>query len=203
MTCDKTPSRRPRGPFGTRPPFEVIEIWFESLVMYLSKPGPIPATLLADIVQYSRGAGRRARGSPEPDRLSNAASELSVPDAGLLKAKNSQSDFEPRLQPLLNADLHVKIKAHFTTRFTPAVCAIVCGSRGTGGQLSSRITRAAATSAGCARALCGRSAGDRSGAEAGLASCDHRSAAAAASARITGLVSLEIKSQFRNCCGHG
>ncbi|CAD0194336.1 unnamed protein product [Chrysodeixis includens] len=48
----------------------------------------------------------------------------------------------------------------------PRYCAIVCGSRGTGGQLvESRGQRSPASSAVCARALCGRLAGDRSGAD--------------------------------------
>lgn len=32
-----------------RPPFEVLEIWLESLVMHLSQPGPLAPTLLADV----------------------------------------------------------------------------------------------------------------------------------------------------------
>ncbi|KAJ8710992.1 hypothetical protein PYW07_008234 [Mythimna separata] len=48
-----------------RPPFEVIEIWLESMVMYLSGAGPVPATLLADIVQYSRGSAARTQRSPD------------------------------------------------------------------------------------------------------------------------------------------
>ncbi|CAH0703446.1 unnamed protein product [Spodoptera exigua] len=53
---------------------------------------------------------------------------------------------------------------HFTTRFTPAVYAVVCGSRCTGGQLvESRGPRLPAASAGGTRALCDRLASDRGG----------------------------------------
>ncbi|KAJ0173334.1 hypothetical protein K1T71_011510 [Dendrolimus kikuchii] len=49
----------------TRPPFEVLEIWLESLVMHLSLPGPLALTLLADIEQYARGATHQGHGTPE------------------------------------------------------------------------------------------------------------------------------------------
>ncbi|XP_047525040.1 LIM domain kinase 1 isoform X2 [Pieris napi] len=49
----------------TRPPFEVMEIWLESLVMHLSNPGPLPPTLLADILQYTHRATTRDHGTPE------------------------------------------------------------------------------------------------------------------------------------------
>lgn len=48
-----------------RPPFEVIEIWLESLVMHLSSPGPLPPNLLADILQYTEGASERGHATPE------------------------------------------------------------------------------------------------------------------------------------------
>ncbi|XP_069356663.1 LIM domain kinase 1 isoform X2 [Maniola hyperantus] len=48
-----------------RPPFEVIEIWLQSLVMHLSNPGPLPPTLLADILQYGHGAANRGHATPE------------------------------------------------------------------------------------------------------------------------------------------
>ncbi|XP_050353737.1 LIM domain kinase 1 isoform X4 [Nymphalis io] len=48
-----------------RPPFEVIEIWLESLVMHLQRPGPLPPTLLADILQYAHGAAEHGRATPE------------------------------------------------------------------------------------------------------------------------------------------
>ncbi|XP_046963815.1 LIM domain kinase 1 isoform X1 [Vanessa cardui] len=48
-----------------RPPFEVIEIWLESLVMHLQRPGPLPPTLLADILQYAHGATEHGRATPE------------------------------------------------------------------------------------------------------------------------------------------
>lgn len=77
-----------------RPPFEVIEIWFESLVMHLSKPGPLPPTLLADIVQYGRGSTAH---TDSPDcqectchRLSKAdSSELNVPETGVIKSSSN------------------------------------------------------------------------------------------------------------------
>ncbi|XP_038214729.1 LIM domain kinase 1 [Zerene cesonia] len=37
-----------------RPPFEVMEIWLESLVLQLSQPAPLPGTLLADVERYAR-----------------------------------------------------------------------------------------------------------------------------------------------------
>ncbi|KAG6443106.1 hypothetical protein O3G_MSEX002653 [Manduca sexta] len=49
----------------SRPPFEVIEIWLESLVMHLSNPGPVPPSLLADIVRYACGAMQRDHGTPD------------------------------------------------------------------------------------------------------------------------------------------
>ncbi|XP_075983639.1 LIM domain kinase 1 isoform X2 [Anticarsia gemmatalis] len=71
-----------------RPPFEVIEIWLESLVMHLSRPGPVPAPLLADIVQYARGEPDCA--DCRCDRLSKADSvELNVPDAGVIKSSSN------------------------------------------------------------------------------------------------------------------
>ncbi|XP_013167904.1 PREDICTED: LIM domain kinase 1 isoform X1 [Papilio xuthus] len=54
----------------TRPPFEVMEIWLESLVLHLTSPGPLPPTLLADIEQYARGARQGAlpgRGHATPE----------------------------------------------------------------------------------------------------------------------------------------
>lgn len=48
----------------SRPPFEVIEIWLESLVMHLSGAGAITRTLLADIQQYAHGAMQRDHGTP-------------------------------------------------------------------------------------------------------------------------------------------
>lgn len=49
----------------SRPPFEVLEIWLESLIMHLANPGPLAPTLLADIEQYSRGASHRGHDTPE------------------------------------------------------------------------------------------------------------------------------------------
>ncbi|CAK1590018.1 unnamed protein product [Parnassius mnemosyne] len=54
----------------TRPPFEVMEIWLESLVLHLSNAGPLPATLLADVEQYARAAhdaGVPGRGHATPE----------------------------------------------------------------------------------------------------------------------------------------
>ncbi|CAK1552382.1 unnamed protein product [Leptosia nina] len=48
-----------------RPPFEVMEIWLESLVMHLGNPGPLPPTLLADILQYTHRAPEHDHGTPE------------------------------------------------------------------------------------------------------------------------------------------
>ncbi|CAH2093393.1 unnamed protein product [Euphydryas editha] len=56
LACDLDPD--------ARPPFEVIEIWLESLVMHLSQGAP-PGPLLADILQYAHGAPRRAHATPE------------------------------------------------------------------------------------------------------------------------------------------
>ncbi|CAH2052617.1 unnamed protein product, partial [Iphiclides podalirius] len=61
-----------------RPPFEVMEIWLESLVMHLSSAGPPPATLLADIGQYARAA---------PPRQGHVTPECCPqPDAGIFCA---------------------------------------------------------------------------------------------------------------------
>ncbi|KPJ11649.1 LIM domain kinase 1 [Papilio machaon] len=52
------------------PPFEVMEIWLESLVLHLTSSGPLPPTLLADIEQYARGARQGAlsgRGHATPE----------------------------------------------------------------------------------------------------------------------------------------
>ena len=51
--------------FNFRPSFEVMEIWLSSLVMHLSSPYPLPPTLLADILQYSRGASPQGHPTPE------------------------------------------------------------------------------------------------------------------------------------------
>ncbi|XP_049879395.1 LIM domain kinase 1 isoform X2 [Pectinophora gossypiella] len=57
LACHLDPDRRP--------PFEVLEIWLESLVMHLSNPGPLPPNLLADILQYAHGATEKGHATPE------------------------------------------------------------------------------------------------------------------------------------------
>lgn len=55
----------------------MIEIWLQSLVMHLSSAGPLPRTLLADILQYARGAARPSRGHATPECCQHA------PDNGI------------------------------------------------------------------------------------------------------------------------
>nr|XP_049699231.1 LIM domain kinase 1 isoform X2 [Helicoverpa armigera] len=86
LACDLDPD--------ARPPFEVLEIWLESMVMHLSQAAPLPRTLLADVMQYSRGDTRADKNccqlsnDSSYSRLSKADSELSVPDTGVLKSNS-------------------------------------------------------------------------------------------------------------------
>lgn len=102
-----------------------------------------------------------------------------------------------------------KIKAHLKTRFTLAVCAVVCGSRCSGGQLvESRGLRSSAASAIGLRATAvagGGAAGTSTDRSARLAIIARKSGDCdgCATAQITSLVSLEIKPQFHHCTAAG
>lgn len=53
-----------------RPPFEVMEVWLESLSMHLSVGMPLPADLLFDIQHY-RGISPSSSGSTTPEGISS------------------------------------------------------------------------------------------------------------------------------------
>uniref|UniRef100_A0A2A4K1Y5 non-specific serine/threonine protein kinase n=1 Tax=Heliothis virescens TaxID=7102 RepID=A0A2A4K1Y5_HELVI len=82
LACDLDPD--------ARPPFEVLEIWLESMAQQLSQAAPVSRALLADVLQYSRPDRNCCQLSNDSSycRLSKADSELSVPDTGVLKSNS-------------------------------------------------------------------------------------------------------------------
>lgn len=72
----------------SRPPFEVMEVWLESLSMHLSVCMPIPSDLLFDIYNY-RGSSPSSSGSTTPEGI---PSESRSPNLKTIKEGKAQTD---------------------------------------------------------------------------------------------------------------
>ncbi|XP_068623901.1 LIM domain kinase 1 [Battus philenor] len=131
----------------TRPPFEVMEIWLESLVLHLSSPGPLPPTLLADIEQYARGTQQdvdlSGRGHATPECCPQSDSGIFCANRDSCHSCQSYDSCQ-RLQRSPSGTPSVEF-----TEGSSSNAAVACGGFGVGGRALSKCVSAS----GVGRAL--------------------------------------------------